>query len=137
MNGWDAAMIALAPFLRGHQMQRTWLAVIGASVATFFVHDPLGFILIDVAAAVIVMAAPSSKPQKMIGAVFCLMIIFELAFMLTPRNNWDLFVNSLMALGWVQVAILAGWTGHDHFRRYLRWSDPGSGPPAGVQRRVR
>ena len=137
MNAWDVAMLGLAPFMRGRQMLRTWVAVMGASVATFWVHDPIGYMAIDAIAAALVMARPSSLPQRAIGALFTLMVIFDLAFYLSPQNNFDLFVSALTFLGWVQVAILAGWTGYDAWGHYLRWADPRRGAPTAYQRRVR
>jgi hypothetical protein len=130
-------MIGLSPFMRGHQMTRTWLAVMGASVATYFVHDPLGFMAIDAIAAAIVMARPAGLPQKAIGALFTLMVLFDLGFYLSPQNGWDLFYGALSFVGWVQWAILAGWFGYDAWGHYRIWSDPKRGLPVAYKGRSR
>ena len=130
-------MAGILPFMRGHQMLRTWVALSGASVATFFVHDPVGFVAIDAIAAAVVVARPSGIAQKAIGVMFALMMVFDLVYALTPQKNYDLFLWSLTVVGWVQWAILAGWTGYDLWGRYFRWSDPAYGSPHPVKRRVR
>ena len=130
MTHWEMAMLGLAPLMRGHQMLRTWLAVMGASVATYFVHDPMGYMAIDAIAAAIVMARPSGLAQKAIGALFTLMVLFDLGFYLSPQHGWDLFVSALSFVGWVQWLILVGWVGHDAFRRYRGWASPPDRVPA-------
>ena len=137
MTSWDVAMLGLAPLMRGHQMARTWVAVMGASVATFFVHDPVGFMAIDAVAAAIVMARPSGLAQRAIGALFTIMVMFDLGFFLSPQRNYDMFYGVLMVIGWGQWLILAGWTGHDLWGRYRNWSSPANGAPPAYQRRVR
>lgn len=137
MTEWKFAMLMLAPFMRGHQMMRTWAAVMGASVATFFVHDPIGFVAIDAIAAALVMARPNGLPQKAIGALFALMVMFDLGFYLSPSADWALFSSVLTGIGWVQWLILAGWTGHDAWRNYRGWSDATDRLPAAYQRRIR
>lgn len=128
-------MLGLSPFMRGHQMLRTWAAVMGASAATYFVHDPVGYMAIDAIAAAIVMARPAGLPQRAIGALFTLMVLFDLGFYLSPHADWGLFVSALSIVGWVQWLILAGWAGHDAWGHYLRWSDPRSGSPVAYKRR--
>jgi hypothetical protein len=130
-------MLGLSPFMRGHQMARTWLALMGASLATFIVHDPVGYFVIDACAAALVMSRPSSIPQKMIGALFTLMALFDIGYVLSPQSDWGLFTSTLRFVGWVQWAVLAGWVGHDIVGRFLRWSGPARGAPAAFQRRIR
>jgi hypothetical protein len=134
---WKLAMLALAPFLRGRQKQRTWVAMFGASVATYFVHDPVGFLAIDAIAAAIVVARPSGLPQKAIGGLFVWMMMFDLGFLLSPHAGWDLFFTLSTGLGWFQWMILAGWEGHDAWRRYRNWSDAVDRPPPAYEGRVR
>ena len=129
-------MLMLSPFMRGHQMLRTWIAVMGASVATMFFHGAVAFIAIDAIAAAVVMARPTGLPQKVIGALFALMVMFDLGFYLSPSADWGLFSAVLTGIGWLQWLILAGWTGHGFWRDYRVWSDTANRPPAPYQRRV-
>lgn len=137
MTSWDAAMVGLLPFMRTRQLARTWLALMGASLATFFVHDAVGYFVIDALAAAIVMRRPSSIPQKLIGALFTLMAIYDLGYVLSAQGDWQLFTTALRYVGWAQWAVLAGWTGHDIVGRYLRWSSPAGNLPAAFTRRIR
>lgn len=134
---WNYAMIALAPLLRGNQMRRTWVAMFGASVATYFFHGVTAFIAIDAIAAALVIARPSGLAQKAIGALFVCMLLFDLGFYLSPQENVDLFRAILIGIGWFQWFILLGWTGHDYWRRYRDWSDAPYSPPAALEGPVR
>lgn len=137
LTAWKAAMLMLTPFMRGRQMLRAWVAMFGASVAAYFVRDPVAYIAIDAIAAALVMARPSGLPQRAIGALFVLMLMFDLGFYLSPQANPGLFYMVLMALGWGQWAILAGWTGHDAWRNYRGWADPVGNPSVAHERTVR
>lgn len=137
MGEWKLAMLALAPFLRGRQKLRTWAAMFGASVATYFIHDPVGYLAVDAIAAAVVVARPSGLAQKAIGGLFIWMMMFDLGFLLSPHAGWDLFVGLSTALGWFQWMILAGWEGHDAWRRYRDWAYPLHGAPPAYQRRIR
>jgi hypothetical protein len=130
-------MMALAPFLRGHQMGRTWLALMLASGATFVVHDPVGYFVIDACAAAVVMRKPSSVPQRIIGALFTLMALFDVGYILSQQADWGQFTSALRIVGWAQWAVLAGWAGHDFLGRYLRWSSPTGNPPPAYGRHTR
>lgn len=129
-------MLALTPFMRGHQMARTWLALMAASLSTFVVHDAVGYFLVDVTAAAIVMSRPSSIPQRLIGALFTLMALFDLGYVLSPQGDWTLFTSALRWVGWAQWAVLAGWAGYDFLGRYIRWSRPAGGASTAYQRRI-
>ena len=129
-------MLGLSPFMRGRQMLRTWIVLMGASVATYVVHDPVSFMAIDAISAAAIMARPSGLPQRAIGALFTLMVLFDLGFYLSPQNGWGLYYSALSVVGWVQWAILAGWAGHDWFGRYRSWASPAGGLPAAYKRRV-
>jgi len=137
VSEWKLAMLMLSPFMRGKQKLRTWLAVAGASVATFFVTDPVGYLAIDAIAAAVVVARPSGLPQKAIGGLFVFMMMFDLGFVLSPHAGWDLFASLSTAVGWVQWMILGAWAGHDALGRYRNWADPHHGSPPAVERRVR
>ena len=136
MTSWDAAMLGLSPFMRGHQMMRTWLALMCASLPTFIVTDAVGYFLVDVTAAAIVMARPAGLPQRMIGGLFTLMALFDLGYVLSSQADWSLFTSALRYTGWAQWAVLAGWAGHDFLGRFVRWNGPAHGASAANQRRI-
>lgn len=136
MYEWKAAMVLIAPMMRGHQQLRTWVAMFGASIATFFVHDAVGYIAIDAIAAALVMARPAGLPQKAIGALFVFMVLFDLGFLLSPLDGWGLFVQASTALGWVQWLILVAWAGNGIWGRYNRWNNALDRPPPAYSRRA-
>lgn len=129
-------MLVIAPFMRGSQMLRTWVAMFGASVAAWVVQDVVAYIAIDAICAAIIMARPSGLPQKAIGALFALMVMFDLGFFLSPSADWGLFAGALTAVGWAQWCILLGWSGHDAWRHYRGWTDAVDRPPTAYQRRL-
>ena len=137
MTEWKLAMLALAPLMRGHEMLRTWLAMFGASVAALLVQDVVAYIAIDAIAGAIVMARPSGLAQKAIGALFVLMVMFDLGFYLSPHADWGLFASALSAVGWVQWVILGAWSGHAAWGRYRGWADARNGLPAANKGRFR
>jgi len=134
---WEVAMLMLAPLMRGRQKLRTWVAVFGASAATYFVHDPLGYFVIDAVATLIVLARPAGLPQKAIGLMFVFMMCFDFGFMFSPRYGEGLFISASVFLGWVQFLILGAWEGHDRLRRYRDWSSGLDGSQLRDQRRIR
>ena len=137
MTEWKLAMLCLAPFMRGRQMLRVWVAMFGASVAAHFAQDVVAYIAIDAICAALIMARPSGVAQKAIGALFVLMVMFDLGFYLSPQTDWGAFAGSLSAVGWVQWFILAGWTGHDAWRNYSGWANAPNGIPASIKGPVR
>lgn len=130
LTSWNYAMFAIAPLMRSKPMLRTWLALSGASAAAWLVNDVTAFIAIDAVAAAIVIARPSGLPQKLIGALFVCMVLFDLGFYLSPQADGALFVSVLTFIGWVQWLILGAWAGHDLMGRYRNWSDAPYRPPA-------
>lgn len=110
-------------------MLRTWIAMFGASVAAYWVQDVVAYIAIDAICAALIMARPSGVAQKAIGALFVLMVMFDLGFYLSPQTDWGSFAGALTATGWVQWCILLGWTGHDAWGRYRNWANALDSPP--------
>lgn len=137
MTEWKLAMLMIAPFMRGHEMLRTWLAMFGTSIGALLVQDVVAYIAIDAVCAAIVMARPSGLAQKAIGALFILMVMFDLGFFLSPRADWGMFANSLSVVGWVQWAILGVWAGHDVWGYYRGWSHAADRIPAGHKGHIR
>jgi hypothetical protein len=130
-------MLMIAPLMRGHEMLRTWVAMFGASIGALLVQDVVAYIAMDAICAAIVMARPSGLAQKAIGALFVLMVMFDLGFFLSPRADWGLFASSLSLVGWTQWAILGAWAGHDAWGHYRSWSDAPDRIPAAYKGRVR
>jgi hypothetical protein len=126
----------LLPVMRERQMLRVWLAMFGASVATFFVHDAVSYMAVDAIAAAIVMARPAGLAQRAIGALFIWMMMLDLGFYLSTHDGWELFVALSTLTGWLQWLILGTWAGHDAWRRYRLWADAPYRPPAAIERRV-
>ena len=116
-------MLALLPFIRGKEMARTWAAMICASLATFIIHTPVGYMAIDAIAAAVIMARPAGLAQRLIGALFVLMLMFDLGFYLSAQSDPALFYAVLTGIGWVQWLILGAWTGHDFWRNHRVGSD--------------
>lgn len=118
MTEWKWAMLALLPLLRGREMQRTWAVMFVASLATFVIHGPVAYMAIDALAAALIMVRPAGLAQRMIGALFVVMLMFDLGFYLSPGADGNLFRSILTGIGWVQWLILGVWTSHDLWRHH-------------------
>jgi hypothetical protein len=127
MTEWKWAMLAIIPFLRGREMVRTWAVMFTASMATFVIHTPVGYMAIDAVAAALVMVRPAGLPQRLIGALFVGMLMFDLGFYLSPGADQVLFNGILTGIGWLQWAILGAWTGHDIWRNHRVGADAADG----------
>lgn len=129
-------MLTLLPFLRGREMLRTWAVMFVASMATFVIHGPVGYMAIDALAAAAVMARPAGLAQRLIGALFVLMLMFDLGFYWSSRADGDLFRSILTGIGWLQWLILGAWTGHDFWRTHRVGADTPDCVPVARQRRL-
>lgn len=109
-------MLFALPFMGRGAKLRTWLALMGASLAAM-AFPPLSvgaYIAIDGVAGIIVLAKPAGPVQKLIGELFMLMVCFHLGFALSsafwPVDGADQFYyQANAATGWLQFAILLGW----------------------------
>jgi hypothetical protein len=137
LTSWNYAMLAIAPFMRGKPMLRTWVALSAASFLSWHSTDLTAWIAIDAIAAAIVVSRPANLPQKLIGALFVCMVLFDLGFYLSPQADSGLFIAVCTAIGWLQWAVLAGWTGNDAWRRFSDWNSVGDRPPDTVERHIR
>lgn len=114
MTEWKVAMVLLLPFIRGYQKTWAWLVLIGASLSTYVVTSTVGYMAIDAIAAALIMATkPSNLPQRLIGALFAGMLMFDLGFYLSPQASPEFFRFNLVVLGWLQWAVLGAWIIHD------------------------
>ncbi len=137
LTAWNYAMFAIAPLLRGRPMLRTWVALSAASFLAWHASDLVAWIAIDAIAAAIVVSRPSGLAQKLIGALFVCMVLFDLGFYLSPQADSALFIAVCTAIGWFQWVVLAGWTGHDAWRRYRDWDRASDRPPVAITGRIR
>jgi hypothetical protein len=137
LTSWNYAMFAIAPLMRGRPMLRTWFALSAASFLAWHSTGLVAWIAIDAIAAAIVVSRPSGLAQKLIGALFVGMVLFDLGFYLSPQANSGLFIAVCTAIGWFQWAVLTGWIGHDLWRRYRNWDSPADSAPVAVQGRIR
>lgn len=137
MSEWKVAMLFLIPMLRGREMLRTWTVMFVASLATFVIHGPVGYMGIDAVAAAFIMARPAGLAQRLIGALFVVMLMFDLGFYLSPGADGTLFRNILTGIGWVQWLILGAWTGHDAWRNNRGRAGIGDGLSAARPGRAR
>lgn len=108
-------------------MVRTWAVMFAASMATFVIHSPVGFMAIDALAAAFVMVRPAGLPQRLIGALFVGMLMFDLGFYVSTKADPALFYSILTGIGWLQWAILAAWSGHDIWRNHRVGADAADG----------
>ena len=120
MTDWKIAMLCLLPLMMQPVKLRTWGALFGASLAAMFTPFLSAFIVIDILAAAIVLKSPAGFAQRTIGALFVGMIFFEIGFMLSERNQADLMLSGLLAIGWAQWGVLATWGAYDALRYCVR-----------------
>ena len=144
-TNWVAAMVAIAVFVAAHPLVspgagfralRCWVALMAASLAAWLVTPATGqipviqYIAIDFMAAVLVLWNPARIEQRRIALLFAAMIASHIglaAYRLAPADlGWTAMIpaahmlNMLNSyLGWLQLALLAVWSGGD-VGRYLR-----------------
>jgi hypothetical protein len=144
MTGWHIAMIALFPLILSQRLGgdwpvhklRTWAALLGSSVAAWIctwrlglLDAPvwlyiLGFIVIDIKAAQIVLRRPAGTAQYAIGMCYVLMLSYHAGVMWAAlwgdadMTKYESFINFA---GWGQFAILLVWSGRDVGGCVLRW----------------
>jgi len=106
-------MICLIPLMFGQAKARTWAALMGAALAASVLPFMAAFVVIDLIAAAVVLRRPAGIAQRMIGLLFVGMVFYEIGFLLSDGNQRGLLVASLVALGWLQWAVLAGWGAYD------------------------
>lgn len=126
---WFLAMFAILPFVMGGGLWsprlRTWLALMGASLATYVYQSHGFYIAIDLVCAGLILAYPVTQWQRVIGLLFVVMGFLVLGNYLSLLQNSlsagasvSVLVAWLTFLGWVQFGILAAWGGYDFLRRY-------------------
>jgi hypothetical protein len=134
-----AAMLLIAPLVidwrnwrtvtrRG----RTWAVMMATGMAAFAL-PPLqihgqppfwvasAYVAIDLFAGLAVLRPkPAGCAQRMIGALFACMAIFDIVFFISSNGlNVPYYVDALRAAGWVQFVCLFLWGGWNVGKAYL------------------
>ena len=130
---WKFAMLTLLPLICVQQGRvpthklRTWLALFAASIAAHVVTPAVGhvpllwYIVIDTAAAWIVLARPAGIAQKLIGLLFAAMVLFHVGVLMRGAEHANgIYYAFQMSAGWAQFLVLAGWSGNDVGRSVWR-----------------
>ncbi len=115
---WFLFMAAVAPFMTEARKLRTWLALFTSALAANLLPYPEAYLLLDFAAAWIVLIHPAGAGQKAIGWLFVGMLLFDVGFILGGSENPALYSTAMIGLGWVQSLILFAWGAHDAYRRW-------------------
>jgi hypothetical protein len=144
-SDWVAAMIAVSLLVAAHPLVaphagfnalRCWVALMAASLLGWLVTPATGgvpillYVVIDTAAAALVLWHPARLEQARIAVLFGAMIASHVMFagvrLGWTWQGWDVTVAGSMlhwqfsaAIGWVQLGLLAWWSGGD-VGRYLR-----------------
>lgn len=116
MQPWHWAMLALLPLLLGPHRLRTWAALMGASVAAHLLPamSVEWYIAIDAVAGTVVMRHPVGCAQRAIGALFALMVLYSVGFMVADNPaGASVYLDAHTITGWVQWGCLAAWGLHD------------------------
>jgi hypothetical protein len=116
-------LLALAFLMRRPVMWRAWAALLGAMAGGQALPDPVMWVLIDLAAAIIVIFPPRAGFQKVIAWLFAAMMLFELGWLLSDRMNAEAVVNAGAICGWLQLAVLLTWGIDERYgaARILDW----------------
>lgn len=134
LTAWKLALLAVLPFLRSEGMLRTWAAMMGGSLATFTFHSPESWFIIDAISAAIVLRPLAGLMQKAIGICFVGMMFFSLGFIIGGQADPALYRMALTGAGWVQWALLLGWTIHDVLGPYISRHRAGHHPRPSASR---
>jgi hypothetical protein len=122
----------------GYRALRCWVALMASAMAGWLVTPATGqipiiqYIVIDCAAAVLVLWNPARIEQRRIAMLFAAMIASHIglaAYRLAwPDIGWSSMVPAAeairslnMYLGWVQLVLLAVWSGGDGGRYIRDW----------------
>jgi hypothetical protein len=134
---WSAAFVsalvgatALAVAWGGPGLRRTGFAMLGnwaacmVAVAVSGSLTPWALLLLfDAATALAVVRHPSSRPQAIIGAVYCFQMAFHVVFALVGNGLPATIYLDLLALGgWLQIGTLLGGAIYGGGRKL--WADP-------------
>lgn len=106
---WPLAMLAILPFMRWGPSLRVWSVMIASSLVTWWFHGPVAYMVIDLLAALLITTWPRGDEQRAIGSIYSGMVFFHIGYLFTPQDGGSLHASVMIALGWVQWAILLSW----------------------------
>lgn len=118
-------MLMALPFMTAGPKLRTWLAMMGAALGALLVpvmhigptvdSTVIGwYIVIDAIAGRVVLMRPAGWVQKLIGAIFALMVSFHVGFLIADKPDATLgYLHWLSWAGWLQWAALFVWGTYD------------------------
>lgn len=116
MQLWHWAMLAVFPLMMHRARLRIWLIVAGASLAAALlpVMAVEWYIVVDLAAGVMILRRPIGCAQRIIGALFAMMMLYSVGYILAGNKaGADLYLTAQDILGWLQWGCLLVWGAHD------------------------
>lgn len=108
------------------QKLRVWLAMFGGSFVAWAIPELLPwipgrhqlglYVLLDIAVAGVILAKPRGLPQKSIGALSGVMVLFGVGYLISVLqggSNPGMYGDVMSALGWARWGILFSWGAGD------------------------
>jgi len=119
---WQLARAALAVFAN-------WVAGTVFALATDVTDGWWFNMAIDAAAAAVILYRLSSQWQVALGLTYCLQIAMHIAYGLLGKADAWPYYSALTAIAWLQLLLVAGWSGDVWLRRAPREPAPDSAEP--------
>lgn len=119
VTSWKLAMLLTGPLMVTRPKLRTWAAMMLASIAAWLVPygDAAAYLAIDLLAGGLVLVRPAGVPQRIVGALFAGMAMFDIGFLLSGETvGTAAYMAANIWAGWLQWAVLFIWGGHDAAR---------------------
>ncbi|MEZ0243320.1 MAG: hypothetical protein ACAH11_08090 [Sphingomonas sp.] len=124
---WQLARAALVVFAN-------WVAGTVFALATDITDGWWFSIAIDALAAVAILYGLSKQWQVALGLTYCLQIVMHLAYGLLPATGPWPYYSALTAIAWLQLLLVAGWSGEIWLRRPQPGTDASA--PKGAEPRA-
>jgi len=119
---WQLARAALAVFVN-------WVAGTVFALTTDITDGWWFSLAIDAIAAAVILYRLSGQWQVALGLTYCLQIAMHLAYgLLSSAHAWP-YYSALTAIAWLQLLLVAGWSGDVWLRGKPRESAPNSAEP--------
>lgn len=123
MTTWQLAMLAALPLCLGPNRFRVWAAifasgVVGNLLSNIYVAPVLAFVVIDVLAALVILARPKGMAQHYIGCTYMAMICAHVGFIIADNPAaTTVYYGLLSAAGWLAWGLLLCWGASDAGKR--------------------
>jgi len=135
MTSWQIAMLAALPFCLGPTRLRTWSAMLASGllghwVSSLYAAPVLAFVVIDVLAALVILARPKGVFQHYIGCIYVGMICSHVGYIIASEPlAITVYYGLLTAAGWLAWLLLFCWGAGDVGKRVgahlgIRWAAP-------------